>query len=295
MKPKLKAQLVSKLEAVGAEADADHQENLRPVPGYHGPKHFLGEALPAIGELASGMAHHLNNLLSVILIRTQLLLEEVEDPEIRGSLKIVEQATADGIETVRRVRTLSRAHPASEPVPVDLNRLVQEVLELTRPLWQAQAQARGIEIQASVEPGDVPKVTGDPAGLREVLMNLLLNAVDAMPRGGRITVRTWASGKRVHCSVADTGVGMSEEVRRRALEPFFTTKGPKNTGLGLSINSRIIRRHGGELTIESAEGQGTAVTFSLKAASTAKSSSRLLKFPGPFTPFILAHNQHGRA
>lgn len=226
------------------------------------------ETLRAVGELASGMAHHLNNILAVIGGRVQLLLQRVEEPSVRRSLEIVARAVANGAEVIRGVQGFSRGRPPAETIAVDLNQLVREVLELTRPRWTDQAQAEGISIEASLEPGEIPAVAGDPASLTEVLVNLLLNAVEALPSGGRITVRTWASGPWVHCSVSDTGVGMSEEVRLRALEPFFTTKGPKNTGLGLSVAHGTVQRHGGRLEIESAEGKGTTVTISLPVAPT---------------------------
>lgn len=228
-----------------------------------------GETLRAIGVLASGVTHHLNNLLAVTLGRIKLVRREVEEPAVQRSLEIAERAALDAAEVVRQVRGFSQAQPVSEAVPVDLNQLAHEVLGLTRPHWQDEAQLRGIHIQASLEPGQIPAITGDPASLREVFMSLLLNAIDALPKGGQITVRTWASKQGVHGSVTDTGEGMSEKVRRRALEPFFTTKGPKSTGLGLSVTYGIIQRHGGDLAIESAEGRGTTVTFRLPLAPPA--------------------------
>lgn len=228
-----------------------------------------GETLRAIGVLASGVTHHLNNLLAVTLGRIKLVRREVEEPAVQRSLEIAERAALDAAEVVRQVRGFSQAQPVSEAVPVDLNQRAHEVLGLTRPHWQDEAQLRGIHIQASLEPGQIPAITGDPASLREVFMSLLLNAIDALPKGGQITVRTWASKQGVHGSVTDTGEGMSEKVRRRALEPFFTTKGPKSTGLGLSVTYGIIQRHGGDLAIESAEGRGTTVTFRLPLAPPA--------------------------
>lgn len=203
----------------------------------------------------------MNNLLAVVLGRIQFLLRTVEEPVVRRSLETAERAALEGAEFIRRLRAFSLVHPLSKAVPVDLNQLAQEALELTRPHWQYEAELRGIQIQVSLESGRIPALMGDPASLREVLMSLLLNSVDALPNGGRITVRTWASEQEVLCSVADTGVGMSEEVRRRALEPFFTTKGPKSTGLGLSVAYGILQRHGGDLLIESIEGRGTTVTI----------------------------------
>ncbi len=225
------------------------------------------EAFRAVGEVAAGTAHHLNNILAVIGGRVEILLRSVEEPSIRRSLEIVQRAVARGAEVVRRVREFGLARPGSRAVPVDLNYLVREALELTQPRWREQAQTQGIQIEVRMEPGQIPAVAGDPVSLGEVLVNVLLNAVDALPEGGQITVKTWVSDQRVHCSVTDTGVGMSEEVRRRAAEPFFTTKGPKSTGLGLSVSYGVLQRHGGELSIESTPGRGTTVTISLPLKS----------------------------
>jgi len=242
-----------------------------------------GETLRAVGELASGAAHHLNNLLAVVVGRTQILLHRVEAPEIRRPLEIVERAALDGAEVVRRLRVFGRARPTASVESVDLNAIATEVVELTRPRWRDEPQARGATIDAVLEPGPVPAIAADGAALREVLVNLVLNAVDAMPNGGAITVRTWAAGDWVHCSVSDTGIGMSAEVQRRALEPFFTTKGVKSTGLGLSVNHGIIRRHGGDLTIDSAKGRGTMVTFMLPVGTGLAPG---LATPGPETPTV---------
>jgi signal transduction histidine kinase len=226
-----------------------------------------GETLRAMGQLSSGMAHHLNNLFAVILGRVELLLGKVEEAGVRRSLEIVQRTAQDGAEVVRRVQRFSRVQPVSDAVAVDLNQVVHEVVELTRPRWQDEAQLRGSRIEMAVEPGIIGAAAGEPAPLREVLINLLLNAADAITQGGRITIRTWAQDDRVYCSITDTGIGMPEEVRRRALEPFFTTKGPKATGLGLSVAYGTVQRYGGTLTLESTEGQGTTVEVSLPAAS----------------------------
>src|SRR6266851_49391 len=229
-----------------------------------------GETLRAMGQLSSGMAHHLNNLFAVILGRVELLMGKVQEPSVRRSLEIIQRTAQDGAEVVRRVQRFSRVQPVSDAVAVDLNQLVQEVVELTRPRWQDEAQLRGSRIEVKVEAGVIGAAAGEPAPLREVLMNLLLNAADAIPQGGgRITLKTWSKDDRVYCSVSDTGAGMPEEVRRRALEPFFTTKGPKATGLGLSVAYGTVQRYGGTLTLESVVGQGTTVEVSLPTASAA--------------------------
>ncbi len=222
-----------------------------------------GETLRAMGQMASGMAHHLNNLLSVVSGRNQLLLRKVQDPAVRGPLEVVQRATLDAAEVVRRVLGFTGMRPVEQAGRVDVNELVREVVELTRPRWQDQAQVRGVTIEVESRLAPVPAVAGEAPPLREVIMNLLLNAVDALPEGGTVTITTGVADGHVVCAVADTGVGMTDEVRRRALEPFFTTKGPQNTGLGLSVAHGIAQRHRGALTIESAPGRGTVVTVRL--------------------------------
>jgi len=233
-----------------------------------------GETLRAMGQLSSGMAHHLNNLFAVILGRVELLMGKVQEASVRRSLEIIQRTAQDGAEVVRRVQRFSRVQPVSDAVAVDLNQLVQEVVELTRPRWQDEAQLRGSRIEVAAEAGVIGAAAGEPAPLREVLMNLLLNAADSITQAGKITLKTWTRDDRVYCSVADTGGGMPEEVRRRALEPFFTTKGPKATGLGLSVAYGTVQRYGGTLTVESVEGQGTTVEVSLPTASAAASVAR---------------------
>ena len=238
------------------------------------------EALRAVGQLAAGMAHHMNNILAVIRGRASLLLQRVEEPEIRRGLTIVERASVEGAEVVRRLQEFSRARRVVAAGRVDLNGLVRAVLELTGPRWRDDADRRGIAIEARLEPGDIPRVAASHEALREALVNVIFNAIDAMPAGGRIVVWTWASDGLVHCAVSDTGAGMSDEVRRRALEPFFTTKGPKSRGLGLSVCHGILQRHGGELRIESQPGRGTTVTLSLPAAAAEPAPEREGEAPG---------------
>jgi signal transduction histidine kinase/CheY-like chemotaxis protein/uncharacterized protein YigA (DUF484 family) len=226
-----------------------------------------GETLRAVGELAAGASHHLNNLLAVVLGRIQIALRRFPGIDLARDLRPAEQAVIDGAEVVKRLARFSRGQPEPTIMAVDLNELVQDVVEMTRPRWQNELEARGIHVETVLQLGSVPPVSADPPSIREVLVNLILNAVDALPAGGRVGVRTWATEAGVHCAVSDTGSGMSPEVRRRAFEPFFTTKGVKSTGLGLSVNYGIIQRHRGELTIDTEEGKGTTVTFRLPAAT----------------------------
>lgn len=137
------------------------------------------------------------------------------------------------------------------------------MLEATEPRWRDGARARGRRYEVQVEPSPLPPVAGDATELREALTNLLGNALEAMPEGGRVTLRTWLEGEQVCCAVADTGVGMSPEVRRRAFDPFFTTKGDQGSGLGLSVTCAIVARHGGQIEIWSEPRCGTTVTLRL--------------------------------
>ncbi|HEX9821641.1 MAG TPA: ATP-binding protein [Methylomirabilota bacterium] len=226
-----------------------------------------GATLRAVGQMASGMAHHVNNLLAVISGRTQLLLARVTAPEIRRPLEVVQRATFDAAEVVRRVLGFTAVQAVAATAPVDLNEIVREVVELTRPRWRDEAQIRSLAIDVRLELSGVPRVAGEAAGLREVAMNLLFNAIDALKEGGTIRVSTWAADDWVYCAIADDGVGMSDEVRRRAFEPFFTTKGPQGTGLGLSVAHTIVQRHRGELSLRPNDGGGTVVTLRLPRAT----------------------------
>jgi signal transduction histidine kinase/ActR/RegA family two-component response regulator len=222
-----------------------------------------GETLRALGELAGGAAHHLNNLLTIVVGRIQLLRRAVHEERLARPLEIVERAAKDSAEVVRRLQQFAAMRRTLEPRTVDLNRIVRDALETTRSRWQDPARPPGTEITVDSRLAPLPEIPGDAAALREMLANLLLNALDALPRGGRMAVETSVSDNAIVLTVTDTGVGMSEEVRLRAHEPFFTTKGVKATGLGLSVAFGISRRHGGELALQSVEGEGTTVRVTL--------------------------------
>ena len=220
------------------------------------------EKLRALGEMASGVAHDFNNLLAAILGRAQLLLHRVADPTARQWLQIIERSAADGAKTVRRLQEFTRIRRDQPSVEVDLNQVVREALELTESSWRLEPPRRGIVIVAVTElASDLPTTVSDPAELREVMTNLILNAVDAMPRGGTLTLSTARRGESIELRVVDTGVGIPEAVRGKIFDPFFTTKGPKGTGLGLSMTYGILSRHGATITVASQEGVGTTFTM----------------------------------
>jgi signal transduction histidine kinase/CheY-like chemotaxis protein len=242
-----------------------------------------GETLRAVGQMASGMAHHVNNLLAVISGRTQLLLARSTQPDVRRPLEVIQRATFDAADVVRRVLGFTAVQPVTEQASVDLNEVVREVVELTRPRWRDEAHMHAIALDVTLELGHVPRAAGEAPALREVVMNLLFNAIDAMRESGTIRIATWAADHWAYCSIADTGVGMSEEVRGRAFEPFFTTKGPQGTGLGLSVSHGIVQRHGGELVLRPNDGRGTVVTLRLPQVAAAPSEA-VERPVGPGTP-----------
>lgn len=224
------------------------------------------ERLRAFREMAGEVAHDFNNTLSGILARAQLLLADVQDPDVRRSLRMIEQVALEGAWVVRRFQDFSRTRPTRPFQSVDLNPLVEEIAASARSRWTQQLTARGISGEVRAESGAAPAVLGDVAELRQVLTSMALNALDAMPEGGNLTFRTGFEGGRVFCQVADTGVGMPEQIRLHIFDPFFTTKREKGKGFGLSGAYAVVDRHGGEITVESEVGKGTVFTVWLPVA-----------------------------
>jgi signal transduction histidine kinase len=232
------------------------------------------ERLHAFGVMAGGVAHDFNNVLSIVLGYGELALGDCEGQPGREkdaeSLRMIVTAAQDGARMVTRLREFHRPEGSrlEASLPVDLNVLAQQAVSLTEPLWKTQALKDGIVIKVSLAGASgLPPVLGDPAELREVLTNLIFNAVHAMPGGGTITVDTRAEAEHVILEVSDTGSGMTEEVRRRCLEPFYTTKGDKGTGLGLAMVCGIAQRHGATMDLESDIGRGTTFRFRFPAAA----------------------------
>jgi signal transduction histidine kinase/ActR/RegA family two-component response regulator len=225
------------------------------------------EKLRAMGEMASGVAHDFNNVLAVVLGNIQLLLYQLDHlspEEIREGLKVIERSSKDGAETIRRMQEFTGVRRDREFVTLSLNEIVMEVVNITQPRWRDQTQKKGIQVGLTTRLGDISMIMGNPSELREVLTNIFFNAVDAMPNGGELTITTQPQAEDwVEVRIADTGVGMTEEVKRRVFDPFFTTKGVTNSGLGMSVSYGIIKRHGGEILIESQLGKGTSFVIHL--------------------------------
>jgi PAS domain S-box-containing protein len=222
------------------------------------------EKLRAVGEMAAGIAHNFNNILTTILTRAQLLAQQVADTvALQRGLTLIEQAASDGAALVRRLQRLARGSDSPERTWLDLNVLVQEVVDTTQPLWHDHARREGRPVEMHLALAPLPRLLGRAAELREVLTNLLLNAIEAMPKGGEITLRTWVKARTVCVAISDTGVGMTAEVRRRVFDPFFTTKGARGTGLGLSVSQAIIKGHDGTLSVDSEPDRGTTFVITL--------------------------------
>jgi CheY-like chemotaxis protein len=214
------------------------------------------------------VAHDFNNVLATIMVRAELLRQVLPDPAWISHVEVIERVAHDGARTVRRLQEFTRPAKAVDLRPVDLNGAVRDSLEITKPRWKDDAHLSGIHIEVRTEFGDIPPVLGDASEIREVLTNLIVNAIDAMPQGGllRLATRRLPENSRVELTVADTGIGMTDEIRAQIFDPFFTTKGPGGSGLGLSVSYGILKSHNGTIRVKTAPGSGTAFTVTLPMA-----------------------------
>jgi signal transduction histidine kinase/ActR/RegA family two-component response regulator/uncharacterized membrane protein affecting hemolysin expression len=251
------------------------------------------ERLRALGQMASGIAHDINNALCPIVVYSDLLLQSEKhlDESSLKHLRNIRVAGEDIAHIVSRMREFYRRREDRDAlVSVDLNRLVDQVVELTRPRWRDIPQARGIMVELRTDfEENLPRIAGNESELREAFTNLILNAVDAMPAGGRLTARSRSTGwpqsegtqrcaSHVVLEICDTGVGMDEETRKRCLEPFFSTKGKRGTGLGLAMVYGIMTRHEGVIEVETVLGRGTTMrlVFPVREFRSASTSPKAL-------------------
>jgi signal transduction histidine kinase/ActR/RegA family two-component response regulator len=253
------------------------------------------ERLRTLGQMASGIAHDINNAISPVVLYVDAILthESGFSDRARKQLEIIQRATGDVAHTVARMGEFYRQRETQlDLVEVGVNEILKQVLDLTRARWSDMAQQRGAVIVTKIESrDDHPVVLGVESELREALVNLVLNATDAMPDGGTLTLRAGyqlQSGKdgarRVFIEVVDTGLGMDEATRRRCLEPFFTTKGERGSGLGLAMVYGITQRHGIDIEIVSSPGEGTIFRLVFPLGSLAPQASaniRTRKIPRP--------------
>jgi signal transduction histidine kinase/CheY-like chemotaxis protein len=231
------------------------------------------EKLSAIGSLASGVAHDFNNCLAAISGRAELLLKYTSDPKMRRGLELMVQSARDGAKTVKRIQDFARQRQDRDFETVSVDQLLLDVSEITRPRWKDSAEAGGIQINLTISNRSGAHVLGDASELRDVLVNMIFNAVDAMPAGGQLNLAAEQRDEKVVITVEDTGGGMGSEVRSRIFDPFFTTKGVEGMGLGLSVSYGVIRRHGGTIRVESEVGQGSTFRVILPPAECAEWSA----------------------
>jgi signal transduction histidine kinase len=221
------------------------------------------EKLRALGDIASGVAHDFNNILAVILGRTELLLKGIKDENAKKWLRVIEQVANDGTQIIRRLQEFTRTGTEKAPMEINANKIIQQVVDITRHKWKNEAEAKGIKIDVLTELGKIPPLEFDPSQLSEVLINMVINAIDALPNGGKLILKSWQEGNSVYISVEDNGVGINPSDKGRIFDPFFTTKGARGVGLGLSVAYGIITRYGGEISVESELNQGSTLVIKL--------------------------------
>ncbi|MFQ3589356.1 MAG: ATP-binding protein [Chloracidobacterium sp.] len=231
------------------------------------------ERLRALGELASGVAHNFNNALTIIQGRISLLKTHVTDATLLRSLDIIHTVSKDAANIVKRIQDFARVRQDdSDFERLDLSQLVQQTIEATQPKWMERTSGTLVRVTCQA-PAPV-YILGNPTELREVVTNLVFNALDAMPNGGEIIINVYEQNESAKLVVRDTGLGMNEETKKRLFDPFYTTKGGKGTGLGLSVSHNIISRHRGRIEVESELGRGT--TFFLTLPLTPRSLAQEL-------------------
>lgn len=223
------------------------------------------DKLRALGQLASGVAHDFNNSLAAILGRAQLLRRQVSDQALVRNLDIIQTAAEDAAATVRRIQTFARKSPAKEFDMLDVRSLLHDAVEITRTRWENEARSRGLEYEVRLDSEPGMQTYGSASELREVFVNLIVNAVDAMPHGGKLDITCRRNEGRLHLQFKDNGTGMPEDIRQKIFEPFFSTKGAHGTGLGLSVSYSILERHEGSIRVSSEPGNGTIFTIDLPA------------------------------
>ncbi len=227
------------------------------------------ERLKALGQMAAGVAHDFNNILNALLGRVDLLVNGLEekgtgDGAVRAGLEVMKKICLQGAETVRRIQDITRIRKGQDSDVLDVNEVVRCAVEMTRPKWKEECDAKGVAIDIRLALGDVPQTAGNPHEISQVVSNLIFNAVEAMPGGGRLTFLTARDGEWVLLEVSDTGAGMPNDIREKVFEPFFSTK-ENGQGLGMSVVYGIVSRYGGTVDVESEVGRGTTFRVRLPA------------------------------
>ncbi|MDR9459615.1 MAG: ATP-binding protein [Dehalococcoidia bacterium] len=224
------------------------------------------EKMRALGEMAGGVAHDFNNILAIVLGRAQLALEDVRDDRTRKSIQIIEQTALDAARITQRLREFAGVRGGDRDAEqVSLNQLAEGAIQMVECRRVELKKTTGITIEIGTELNETAPVRVNSAELREALVNIIFNAMDAMPEGGTITIKSGQENGSALLSISDTGTGIPEEIRGKVFEPFFTTKAAKGTGLGLSVTYSIITHHGGSIEVESAPGKGATFHIRLPA------------------------------
>lgn len=222
------------------------------------------EKMAAIGMLAGGIAHEINNPLGGILAFTQLMIRDCKDGNsMKGDLEEIERAAVRCKKIVSDLLDFSRLSKPKDRHHLDVNPLLEKLF----PFLKMEFKSWNIDLATELDPA-IPKVVGSANQLQQVFLNLITNACHAMPKGGKLIVRTGTKPDRsaVVVHVTDTGVGIPKSNLNKIFDPFFTTKEPgKGTGLGLSVSYRIVKEHKGTIGVDSIEGKGTTFTVSLPA------------------------------
>ena len=239
-----------------ADAQAEYEERRE--------RAIHAEKMVALGELSFGVAHNVNNTLTGILGRAQLLLRTKDAEKIGSGIEMIIKSAEDGAHIIRRIQDFARKQPSRRFAPIAVAELMKDVCEMSRPRWESRPDTAPIRMALVAD--CTASVMGDPVELREVLVNMIYNAIDAMPRGGEIRMSSQETNGRVVLTIADTGTGMTPEVKSRLFDPFFTTKGKGGTGMGMAVSFGIIRRHNGEIDVESELGRGTTFRIVLPVA-----------------------------
>ncbi len=237
------------------------------------------DKLRALGQLASGVAHDFNNSLAAILGRAQLLRRQLNDQALVRNLDIIQTAAEDAAATVRRIQTFARKSPVKEFEMVDVRSLLSDAVEITRTRWENEARLRGLEYEVKLDGETGMRTYGSASELREVFVNLIVNAVDAMPRGGKLEICCGEKDGRLQLTFSDNGTGMPEDIRQKIFEPFFSTKGAHGTGLGLSVSYSILERHEGSIRVASEPGSGATFIIDLPLAGEESASDDVAEVP----------------
>lgn len=232
------------------------------------------ERMQAFGQMASGIAHDFNNVLTIILGRVQLALHDVQDARLKRNMEIIERGALDAAQMVQRLQDVARVRTDHPFEVVDLNQILEAAVEYIKPRLNELSETKDARIRVHFDQEDISPVEGNASELREVVVNILLNAVEAMPSGGELTLKSQQENNHVNITVRDTGVGMSAEIKKKLFTPFFTTKGSRGFGMGLSVSYGIINRHGGRIEVISEPAKGS--TFIIRFPVAKKGQEQVI-------------------